>query len=460
MDIIELENWKRSKRDPGKREYAGQRTAQEVFAELQYRLESMGYLPDEYFMLDSDWTEGKVIPEGAKISCTTDYGESEGIYVDVYLNWYDEAQKKQITRSFITGKTLGETGADMDRMFLISSAITKAFYGDRPVPEQRMEETGGSIVHLSAEERRTLIDSLVAQRERLVQEMMDVEQFLRHVTGSITEYVNEVGQRPLHISDYDQAVLAVQDGDMEAFRVCMGKIPDQLGELLAETAGRPGVVGRKMTSLLLAEVKNIDCGLYRSACENAIDTGDSERTKQLMDRAAHCVENLDRSFYGEMILYAYRDHYSLAGEMIQSCTPEQIAAAPSGLLYTATIQGDHHSLSTLVENGINGNECIADIIQYCGSKRDMWSARNLLDYGLEVSPGNYSALHACVKFQQPEVGKMLLDRGMDFDKYQEWAEKHGSGGHEETRQALADYWQELKASQQMEAPEQGGMSYV
>ena len=34
-------------------------------------------------------------------------------------------------KSFATGKTLGESGSDMDRMFLISSAITKAFHGEQ-----------------------------------------------------------------------------------------------------------------------------------------------------------------------------------------------------------------------------------------------------------------------------------------------------------------------------------------
>ena len=47
MDIIEFEKWTPSAEDPRKREYAGQRVAQEVFEELKHRLEGMGYLPDE-----------------------------------------------------------------------------------------------------------------------------------------------------------------------------------------------------------------------------------------------------------------------------------------------------------------------------------------------------------------------------------------------------------------------------
>ena len=89
--------------DPRKLEYAGQRTAAEVFSELKHRLEGMGYLPDEYFLLRDEWQNGREIPRDADLFCTVDYGASEGVYVDVYLKWYDEKQSKSITESFITG---------------------------------------------------------------------------------------------------------------------------------------------------------------------------------------------------------------------------------------------------------------------------------------------------------------------------------------------------------------------
>ena len=128
MDPIELKQWTASPEDPRRMQYAGQRVAQEVFEELKYRLESMGYLPDEYFLMDREWENGREIPKDADIFCTTDYGGSEGVYLDVYLKWYENDQP--VIRSFITGKTLGESGTDLDRMFLISSVITKAFHGD------------------------------------------------------------------------------------------------------------------------------------------------------------------------------------------------------------------------------------------------------------------------------------------------------------------------------------------
>ena len=89
MKVIELEN----------------RSAEEVFKELKYRLDAIGYLPDEYLLTDKEWSNGKMIPEGADIFCTTDYGGSEGIYLDCYLKWYENG--KPITKSFFTGKSLG-----------------------------------------------------------------------------------------------------------------------------------------------------------------------------------------------------------------------------------------------------------------------------------------------------------------------------------------------------------------
>ena len=82
------------------------RTGQEVYEELKHRLECMGYLPDEYFQLDADWEDGRVIPRNADLFCATDYGDSEGIYLDVYLKWYGE-DGKPVIKTFATGKTLG-----------------------------------------------------------------------------------------------------------------------------------------------------------------------------------------------------------------------------------------------------------------------------------------------------------------------------------------------------------------
>ena len=52
------------------------------------------------------------------------------------------------------------------------------------------------IVHLNPTEQRTIINALVEQREHQKQAMSQTEQLLRRMTGSITSYMDEVGQRP------------------------------------------------------------------------------------------------------------------------------------------------------------------------------------------------------------------------------------------------------------------------
>ena len=447
MNIIELEN----------------RSAQEVFEELKHRLESQGYLPDEYFLLDYEWENGRKIPENAGIFCTTDYGGSEGVYLDVYLKWYEGGEP--VTKGFITGKTLGESGNDLDRMFLISSAITKAFHGDHTTHARSMQiggvedDASGAVVHLSAEEQRTIIGALVEQRERQENAMTQTEQILRRMTGSITAYINEVGMKPLRMSDYDKAVLAVRDGELAAFSEYSVKVPEQADALLVEAAGRPGLVGRNMTAMLLNGRENVDYDAYCAACRKAIDIHDLEKTLFLLHWAEHCVAQVEPSLFGEMAGYAHLDHRSIAKEIIHQSTPEQIAAAPSRLLELFAADNDYRTLLELVEKGISGGPSAARTLHMLTyQERNNWMAEELLEKRMWVDLNDYNALHACVQNDAVDTAKLLLDHGMDFEQYRQWAE-HRGGGHEETVQNLADYWQELNAEpEQSEAQEMGGMS--
>ena len=463
MEIIGFEKWKPSAENPRKREYAGQRMAQEVFEELKQRLESQGYLPDEYFLMDQHWENGREIPKNADIFCTTDYGGSEGVYLDVYLKWPQDG--KPVTKSFITGKTLGENGNDLDRMFLISSAITKAFHGDHATHARYMkiggveDDTGGAVVHLSQQEQRTIINALVEQRERQEEAMTQTEQILRRMTGSITAYINEVGMKPLQMSNYDKAVLAIRDGEMTAFTEYVAKVTDQADVLLVEAAGRPGLVGRNMTAMLLDGRTNVDYAHYCDACKKAIDINDPEKSLFLLHWAEHAVPKVEPSFYGEMASYAYLDHRFIAKQIIHQCNADQIAAAPSHLLEQFAADHDFRTLSELVDKGISGGGSSARTLHMLTyEKRDRWMAEELLEKRMWVDFDDYNALHACVQNDAVDVARLLLDHGMDFDVYQQWAKNYLCSGHEETVQALADHWQELQAQQQQEAPAPGGMT--
>lgn len=450
MNPIDLEIWKRSDTDPHRMEYVGQPVAQEVFEELKYRLESTGYLPDEYFFMDREWENGREIPQNADIFCTTAYG-SEGVYLDVYLKWYDTDQKKYISQSFITGKTLGENGNDLDRMFLITSTITKAFYGENATHSRFMdadgqEDTGGSVFHLSIAEQKTLIGALVEQRERQESAMTQTEQLLRRMTGSITGYMDTVGQRPLHMSDFDKAVLAIRDGELESFKKLLPDLRDRADELLIKAAERPGIVGRKMCILILEQRTDFLPGIYRAACLKAVDIADMEKTMFLLEQAQSHVRELPTELYGAIAEYAYRDCPAIANQIIDRCTPEQMTAVPSYLLYMSMLNDDYHFAYKLSEKGIHADGSVQEIAAHCARNAVNWQMGCLLRDGMQISKENYGAMNAFIQHGWPEAGSILLDRGMDFDAFRQWAaEKKLDLSQNETYAQLEAHWAGMQA---------------
>jgi len=468
MDTIDFDTWEPNPEKPGTVRRVGQRTAQEVFSELQNRLESVGYLPDEYFLMGDEWRNGKEIPEDASFFCTVDYGGSEGVYLDVYLKWYDKQSQASITKNFITGKTLGETGSDLDRMYLTASAVTKAFNGDggtyaRYVRLGEPDAPNGMVMHLNREEQRLMIDSLVDRRSKLQEEFTGVEQLLRRVTGSITEFVNEVGERPLKISDYDMAVLAIEDGNLPAFQTAYPKVPDKAADLLIHAAGRPGAVGRTMTMLLLTDAKELTADQYLKASKLAVEAGDVEKVRLLYEQAEHCVANLPRTYYGNVISHAYGEKNHIATALLKQATHEQISGATPWLLHKVALRDDYTTASELVQKGIHANEVAADLIY--GFRQNPWVITHLLEQGMEIEAHNYEALHACINIGNTEAAQMLLKRGMDFGHYVEWARANSQNRpieNQEAFDAMSEHWKQNLGSsdseqQQPGIPQIGGM---
>jgi hypothetical protein len=187
--MIKTDKWKPSPNYPDRKIHDGQRTAQEVFDDLEAHLTSIGYLPDEYFLFDDRrWGDGREFPSDGYLTNQVDYGGSEGIYLDVTLEYQENGEQKW--EHFATGKTLGETGDDMDRMNLIASAITKAFHADGV--HARYVVTGGTpapigaTIHLTPEEREVMVFSLTKMREALYTNDPDyitADQLLKRIDG-------------------------------------------------------------------------------------------------------------------------------------------------------------------------------------------------------------------------------------------------------------------------------------
>lgn len=113
------------KREPASL-FGGKMNLVELYEKIKSHLNKMNLLPDEYFEFNSYMFSNSElnVDEDISISCNTEWGGSEGIYIDVYLDYLDKGKD-----AIITGKSLGETEADFDRMHYIAGEIYKYVNG-------------------------------------------------------------------------------------------------------------------------------------------------------------------------------------------------------------------------------------------------------------------------------------------------------------------------------------------
>lgn len=431
---------------------------------MKYRLESQGYLPDEYFLLDTKWENGREIPKDADIFCTVDYGGSEGIYIDIYLKWYEEG--RPVTKNFITGKTLEESGDALDRMFLTASAVTKAFHGERASHARylRAGETEPSttkIVSLNENERQMIVHALLSSSRQQTGQALEEEKLLRRLTGSITEYMNQTGQFPMTLSAYDRAILAVRDENVKEFEQVYSEAseqPAQAAELLSETAGR------QMMTFLLSADRRFSQDDYLRACQKAAGTGDLKRLFLLVENAEHCVEDMTPAFYGAVIrniLMVYPENDWMAGKLFRNYTAEQKEASPADLLLMAVIHKQEAIAKELIEKGIYANVYAAEVIRRLKSEHLEWLTESFTEKENCVSIYNFSALRACMETDQIKAAENLLERGMDFKRFLIWMKDSGYQAPDTAQKALEDHWKTLRLTRKSaENPKLDGQQLV
>lgn len=130
MKRIETNIFEQVEDRPGMVRIVGRKKAVDVFAELESALKEANLLPDDYFLLDAHFKDEKcLIPALRDVVCYANWGESEGIYLDVYLCGYDDVTDKHQSFHFATGKTLCEDSYAFDRMQYIAGYIYKLFEG-------------------------------------------------------------------------------------------------------------------------------------------------------------------------------------------------------------------------------------------------------------------------------------------------------------------------------------------
>jgi len=145
MAIIQAEIWKANPEKAGTVIFDKHRVAQDVFNELSDHLKADGRFPDEYFIMTYD---GKLFPRDAEIISSVSYGSNEGIYLNISLRYEEKMLDDEcmVIKSFATGKTLGESLEDLDKMNLVAASVTAAFYsGTREVWERYAKIASGMM---------------------------------------------------------------------------------------------------------------------------------------------------------------------------------------------------------------------------------------------------------------------------------------------------------------------------
>ncbi|SDN88061.1 hypothetical protein [Acetanaerobacterium elongatum] len=108
LKSIEVERWS----EPNEKQQVkslGMIKAQDAFNQLEKHLKEQGLLPDEYFLFSPEnftRNDGE-LPDFVEALCDTDFGGSEGIYLDISLKYEEDGKYRFV--HFATGKTLGET---------------------------------------------------------------------------------------------------------------------------------------------------------------------------------------------------------------------------------------------------------------------------------------------------------------------------------------------------------------
>lgn len=382
--------------------------------------------------------------------------------MDVYLKWYEDGNP--VTKGFITGKTLGESGDDLDNMFLISSAITKAFHGDgathaRYIRLGESQVPTSGVFHLSSEEQKTIIDALITQHEKYLGLIANTESLLRRMTGGITQYIDQMGRLPLQINDYDQITLTVRDGNLDAFKSLLTQVLEYSDDLLTQTAGRSGEVGSKMMILLMAACDHFGSESYLLASKLAVKTGDVERLRFLMDQAETYILEMEPGFVGRMIRDAYSLNPYIGREMMDYATNEQIAAAPAELMLAAVYNRDSRAAFTLARKGIDITGRASEVIRQYAQRGDTWELEQLIRDGMKIQPTNLSALKACIQADLLGAAKLLLEKGTDYEKFLSWTKTIGYDLPAAAAAELSEHWEQLDLGRaQGQDPGMGGMS--
>ncbi|MBR1442531.1 MAG: DUF3991 domain-containing protein, partial [Firmicutes bacterium] len=122
----------------------GMAKAEDVFDQLEAHLKKENLMPDEYLLLNRN-QKGKEIPDDAEFIAHTNFGGSEGIYIDILM------RSKNGLENFATAKTLGENHEDFIRMGRIAAECSLMLNGNGMRIERAKPKEKQLAYHISAD---------------------------------------------------------------------------------------------------------------------------------------------------------------------------------------------------------------------------------------------------------------------------------------------------------------------
>lgn len=471
MPVIQTDHWVPSPDDSTKMIRGKPRSYLEIFQDLTHHLATIGYEPDEYLLLNMDLRDGALFPEDGYISQSVNFGGSEGIYLDATVHWEDKTGSHK--QPFFTGKTLGTGIEDMNRMHLIASATLYAFHGHTDQSRYMVlagedGSTNGLTIQLDSDERAILADALSearAYQKATGAEYQKTESLLRRVVGSITGYMQLVGEKPTQLSDFDTAVLSIKENNLEAFHDSYTKVSKkQHGQLFLLAAAQPGRTGELMTEYLMMDLnKGIPHGSYLDACKSIVNNGEADRLKKMLDVAHELPASPYPRLFGDVVAYTYSYHGEnvkgshIAADLIRNATEDEIKTVPPSVVVAAIQRDEHYTVCQLLDNGLELSWKTGEALYAAAAKNVGWFVERLVkQYGVDINAGNHAAMRSCMNMTNLNAAKVLINHGADFTGFvANMADSYKDFG---TQQFLADmetyYGAQQQAATQEPAQEQ------
>ncbi len=453
MKKIDTARWQPREDNANKLEYAGQRTGEEVFKELEYRLKHTNFLPDKSFELSDEFKNGAAFPQNARIGCFANWGEdNKDVFLEIVLN-YQDTKGKWITDSFATGKSKGNSPDDLDRMFLIASSCTKAFNCEGEyaryvtLPEEKEIAVNESVATSKTVQENQQTNE-EPQKPKDKEENSVAEKTESTEQAQNSEKIEETAKQPnvqeaeettvIHLNQRERQIVA--DSLLEtSFRLRKEKKPfEEVENLLRRVVGnitdyiksigdrtknvdyadmaRLAIVDGNMRELAeaLPHIPHMHGNLLTYTANRSDDMG-----RLMADRILSTATNLSSDIYKQACLAAISsknaDTLLLLVDKASKCVPHLSKDFFSDIIQQALPKRDYNLAQKIVDNlpeKVIG-QTDPHLLKIAIMDKEFDLAKSLIIKGIDVKTESPMLYYAVAKQQNTEFANLLKEKGAD-----------------------------------------------